>query len=254
MKRIPAWVLKGLLLAVAAGMIPACQHDEDDDDAPAPAPQNPPQNPPPPQAPVVLIEEGFDGAYPGTAWTAPSANGPGPSAAIDSGQGNPAPSLMMTTSAGPDPLTATGPLFLTTESTTTLSGGPVTVSVDMMVPASGEGSGSIAILDGTNSPIAAAEWHPTDTFGAVTFMLVDSANPAPATAGVPPPPPGAYHKLTFSVDAAGQASWSMDGGEPVLSQSGFPPGPYTVRLYLMVASSSGPFATFFFDNVKATAP
>jgi hypothetical protein len=231
-------------------------HDEedDDDDATPPASQNPPPNPNPLPVPVTLFEENFSGAYPGTAWTTPSPNGPGPTAAISAGDGNPAPALTMTTSAGPDPLTASGPLFILTDSTMTFTGAPLTVSVDMMVPAAGEGSGSIAILDGTNTPVAAAEWHPTTSFGAITFMIADSVNPTPATTGVPPPPPGAYHNLRFSVDAGGQASWSLDGGASVLTHSGFPPGPYKVRLYLMVASPTGPFATFHFDNVLVTTP
>jgi hypothetical protein len=233
-----------MLLLAAAVLVPACGED---------GKRKPRGGPDPAPNKVTLFEEGFSGAFPGNAWTDPTSSGPGPSASIAAGEGNPAPSLLMTTSAGPAPMGA--PLILYTDSTTSISGGPVTVSVDMQVPAAGDGSGAIAILDSTNTPIAAAEWHPTETFGGLTFMIADPVSPTPATVVVAPPPPGAApHRLAFSVDAAGAAQWTLNGGAPALTGSGFPAGPYKVRLYLFVSSSTGPYASFHFDNVLATTP
>lgn len=199
--------------------------------------------------PTTLFSEDFGGAFPGTAWTSPSGTGTGWSADISKDVGNASPSLAMTTTMGP--------AFVQTESNTVIMKAPFTVSVQVAVLAEGEGSGAMDILNSTQTPMAAVEWHPVSVGGAVTFMIADPTAPAtPHVMGLVPPAPGpTFHTFTFSVDASGNATWTMDGGSPVLAASGFPTsGPFVMRLYDNIQAVAGPFATFYFDNVKITIP
>jgi len=236
------WI-RVMLLALAAAFVPACGDDSDDDPAPPPAPNNPPA-----QQPTVLFQDDFGSGFPATSWTSPSSTGPGPTITLTNAEGNPVPALAMTTTMGVGP--GPGPVVGWTDCTTSVTGAPFTASAQMQVPDHGEGSGSIGIFDGLGNPLAAAEWHPTSSFGGVTFMI----SGAPSTVVVAPPSPGStFRPFSFSVDSTGLATWSLNGS-PVMSQSGFPAGPYRLRLYIIVTTASGPFATFNVDNVLITAP
>ncbi len=186
-----------------------------------------------------LFTEEFNAAFPGTAWSPPGSGGV---VQIDAASGNPAPSLLMTSS--------TRPAFVATSTTMTFNSTPMTASVQMSATESGDGSGGFGIFNSVGDPVAAAEWHAA-TPSALTFSILGTTNATPVAA---PLPNSGFHTFTFSVDASGSASWRIDG-TPVMSLSGFPNGPMRVELYDVVPAGAGTtFATFRFDNVTVSSP
>jgi len=186
-----------------------------------------------------LFSEEFSGAFPGTAWSPPGSGG---MVQVDATTGNPAPSLLMTTT--------TRPAFVATSTTMTFNSQPMTVSVRMSASGTGDGSGGVGIFNSTGNPVAAAEWHAA-TPSALTFSILGATNPTPVAA---PLLNSGFHTFTFSVDASGSAAWSIDG-TPVMTLSGFPAGQMRVELYDFVPAGAGTtFATFRFDNVTVTSP
>jgi hypothetical protein len=186
-----------------------------------------------------LFKEDFDGAFPGTAWSAPFTTGSGTSVEIDH-SGDPA--LRVTTSSDPS--------FVGTTTTGSFNSRPMTVSVKIAASGSGEGSGGIAIVDHLGASIAAAEWHAATPSG-LTFRIQSSTNPTPVAV---PLAGSGFHTFTFSVTASGEASWSLDGTE-VMTHGGFPSDMVRVQLYDNIGSTSATtFAAFTFDDLSITSP
>jgi hypothetical protein len=222
-----------LLLAFAALAIPACGNGGGGDGKSGGG------NSGGGSTPQSLFKEDFDGAFPGTAWSAPFATGTGTSIEIDSA-GDPA--LRMTTTDGPS--------FVGTTTTTSYSSRPVTISVRMSATGTGEGSGGIAILDHLGASVAAAEWHAA-TPSALTFRIQSTTNPSPVAV---PLAGSGFHTFEFSVTSAGEATWSLDG-TVVMTRAGFPSDMVKVQLYDNIASSTATtFAVFKFDDLSITTP
>ena len=186
-----------------------------------------------------LLKEDFDGAFPGTTWSAPFSTGSGTSMTIDSTTGDPA--LRMTTTAAPS--------FIGTTTTTTYTSRPITCSVRVSATGTGEGSGGIAILDHLGASIAAAEWHAA-TPSALTFRILSTTNPTPVAV---PLAGSGFHTFAFTVTGAGEASWMLDG-TVVMTRSGFPSDMVSVQLYDNAAAAGASFAVFRFDDVAISSP
>jgi hypothetical protein len=187
-----------------------------------------------------LFEETFDGAFPGTSWSAPFSVGSGTSIQIASTGGDPA--LEMTTTSDPS--------FVGTTTTDEFSSRPMTVSVRMAATGSGEGSGGIAILDHLGAAVAAAEWHAA-TPSALTFRIENETNPSPVAV---PLAGSGFHTFTFTVTASGEASWSLDG-TVVMTRGGFPNDLVRVQLYDNISTAlATDFAVFMFDDLQITSP
>ncbi|HVE38570.1 MAG TPA: hypothetical protein VNM14_01700 [Planctomycetota bacterium] len=189
---------------------------------------------------TTLFSEDFSKAFPGTTWSAPFRSGSGTSIQVDAANGNPEPSLAMTSSGSP--------AFVGTTTTMSFASRPATFSVQMMANGSGEGSGGIAIVDHTGVSVAAAEWHAA-TPSALTFRILGTVNPNPVAA---PLAGSGFHTFTFSVDATGNATWQVDS-TPVMSLGGFPSDMMRLQLYDNITTGSS-FATFRFDNISITSP
>jgi hypothetical protein len=183
---------------------------------------------------TTLFSEDFSKAFPGTTWSAPFSTGSGTSIQVDSG------TLAMTTSASPR--------FVGTTTTTSFASRPATFNVQIMATGTGEGSGGISIVDPTGLSVAAAEWHAASP-SALTFRILSTMNTDPVAA---PLVGSGFHTFTFSVDAAGNATWSVDS-TPVMSLGGFPADMMRLQLYDNITAGSS-FATFRFDNVLITSP
>lgn len=187
----------------------------------------------------VLFKEDFEGAFPGTSWSAPFSIGGGTDVDIDSAGGDSA--LRMTTTSDP--------AFVGTTTLASFASRPVTVSVRMAASGSGEGSGGIAILDATGVAVAAAEWHQA-TPSALTFRILDSVNPNPVAV----PVGSGFHNFTFKVDKSGEATWSFDG-TVIMTRAGFPDTMIRVQLYDNISTATATsFASFRFDDVTVTSP
>ncbi len=205
------------LLAAAALVVPACGKHR--------------------TGPNDLFSDGFGGAFPGTSWTTPVVGGTG-SAAVDGTVGNPAPSLALTGAANNGDVT--------TETTLAFTSPPLTVSVQMAVPAAGRGIGTVSIVDASPAVVASAAWD-ADA-GTLDFEIG-----ATAVSVAAPAADGAFHTLSFSVDASGNATWFLDGSVQ-LAGTGFPAGDVTVRLSGDWPGGGGAFATLLIDNVRVMAP
>jgi hypothetical protein len=218
--------------AILALLVPACGGKSDHDATQSSSPSAP--------SVTTLFSEDFSKAFPGTTWSAPLTAGSGTSIRVDTGAGNPEPSLAMTTTSNNS--------FVGTLTTMSFSSRPATFSVEMMASGSGEGSGGISIVDHTGVSVAAAEWHQA-TPSALTFRILTSVNPTPVAV---PLAGSGFHTFSFTVDSTGNATWRLDS-TTVMSAGGFPSDMMKLELYDRIPSGST-FATFHFDNVTVTSP
>jgi hypothetical protein len=232
MKRLGTLALHLCATAFLGLLLPACGGDNDHDEN---------VNPGGSSSPTPLFSEDFGKAFPGTAWSSPFMAGGGAAVQVDTAEGNPAPSLAMTSTSGGS--------FVGTTTTMSFASRPSTFSVQMSAAGTGEGSGGIAILDPAGVSVAAAEWHAA-TPSALTFRILGTTNASPVAV---PLSGSGFHTFTFTVDAAGNATWRVDAST-VMSLSGFPSDTMRVQLYDNIASGGASFATFRFDNVTVSSP
>lgn len=217
-----AWAGRLAATAIAALLIPACK------DA---------------GVPVTLFLETFNGAYPGTSWS-PSVTGSATAVKdVTNGVGSTPPfaSLVMTASAAPS--------SVATETTASFNPAAMTVSVAMAADTAtgNDGIGTITIRDFSSASVASVSWN--ETTNVVTLTIFGATNATIAT----PAANLKFHKFTFSVNASGKATWSMDNGSILMSAVNFPPGPWTVELGGSFPAGTS-WASFYFDNVTVTTP
>ena len=188
-----------------------------------------------------LLNEGFNGTFPGTSWIAPSVTGSA-TATVDGATGFPAPSLKMTATAAA--------AAVSTDTQMTFNNPSLTVSITMADLSGGTteiGSGVVSILDNANAVVASATWN--NATGLVTFHINGGAADNTATAASD----GNFHRLIFSVTAGGVATWTFDNGAALVTQAGFPPGLLRIRLGATFGAGTA-WPSFFFDNVVVTSP
>lgn len=189
----------------------------------------------------ALLTEGFNGSFPGTAWTAPAVTGT-PAVALDSGSGLPAPSLKMSTTTA----TATA----STDTTMAFNNPSLTISVHMADLSGGAtelGTGTVSILNATPTVVASATWD--NATGMITFHI----NGGAADSTVPADRAGTFHRLVFNVSSTRTATWSVDNGAALVTQASFPAGMLKVRLGATFGTGTA-WPAFFFDNVNVTSP
>lgn len=183
-----------------------------------------------------LFQDSFVGAFPGTNWTAPVITGSA-TAAIDLATG----SLKMTTTA------ATASVKTTT--TMAFNNPTVTFSVtmaDLSAAMTELGTGTITIFNATPVSIAFAAWD--NATGKITFHINGAMD---VLSGVIPAN-GNFHRIVFSVNAAGTATWTLDNGAALVSQA-IPAGMLKLELGATFGTGSA-WPSFFFDNVVVTSP
>ncbi len=190
--------------------------------------------------PAPLLAEGFNGAFPGVNWTTPVTTGSGTAPTII-GTGNPAPALSFSVSA---------PTGTSTTTTTAAFNNPnLTIAVQEAVTTATPGligSSIISIVDSTPAVVATATWD--NVTGTVAFTI--AGVPAPATSALTSD--GVLHTFRFNVDAAGNASWALDGAT-TQTVAPFPAGMLNVRLSTAFGTGAA-WPTFLFDNVMVTSP
>lgn len=187
-----------------------------------------------------LFQDSFGGVFPGTSWTAPAITGSA-TAAIDPAAGFPMPSLKMTTIA------ATASVKTTT--TMAFNNPMVTFSVtmaDLSAAMTELGTGTITIFNATPASIAFASWD--NATGKITFHINGATD---VLSGVIPAN-GNFHRIVFSVNAAGTATWTLDNGAALVSQA-IPAGMLKLELGATFGTGSA-WPSFFFDNVIVTSP
>lgn len=188
-----------------------------------------------------LLVEGFNGTFPGTAWTAPVVTGAA-TTAIDSAVGFPAPSLKMTTTVA----TAS----VRSESVAAFNNPNLTVSVHLETQTGGTteiGTGTVSILDATPAVVAFASWN--NAMDQITFHI----NGGAADQTVAVTPNSMFHRLVFNVNSSGTATWSFDNGAPLVTQAAFPAGMLKVELGATFGAGTA-WPSFFFDNINVTSP
>jgi hypothetical protein len=190
----------------------------------------------------TLFTDGFNGAFPGTAWTGPTLTGPA-TAAIDGATGLPAGSLEMT-SPGPTAGTAE------TDTVLAFSNPNVTISVHMAAFSGGAGeigTGVVSILDSTPAVVATATWN--NATNQVTLSIPGGSADSIQTVTRD----GTFYRLVFNVNSAGTASWTFNNGSILVNRALFPAGMLKVRLSSSFGTTA-PLPSFFFDNVNVTSP
>jgi hypothetical protein len=208
--RLPA------LLALAA-VLPACGGGRDE-----------------PAGRFILFSEDFAATTLSGAWIVSG----GGAVEIDTLEGTPAPSLSL--------FPPNGPAFATLTVTTSAvfsAASPLSFEVDVLLlefPApTGLGSAAVTIFDPAFPATGASALYNPETF-TIDFEINGVLGPAVVDAG-------GWHRVMFSIDAAGRASWWMDG---VLQQTvaGFPIADLVLRL------RNDSDSVFNFDSVLVTSP
>ena len=188
---------------------------------------------------ALLLSEAFN-AFPGTNWTGPTVTGSA-TAALDTGVGDPSPSLKMTTTAA----TATA-----STTTTAAFGNPsVTFSVDIADVSTATtqiGTGTISILNSTPASIATASWD--NTTGMITFHINGGVDVQSAVLAAD----GTFHQVVFSVNSGGIATWTLDNG-PLLVSQAVSGGLLNLQLSASFGTGTA-WPSFYFDNVTVTSP
>ncbi len=225
------------LLSLAAALVPACGHTHDEPGVPGGAGGGGGGGGG--GGAITLLSENFSGGFPGANWTAPVVTGDG-SVAADAGAGSPAPSLALTSADRP----GTG----TTESQSSFAMGPVTVSAVISASSNNQGDATIALVQTAGgATIASAAF---DAFTEEIAFLLDGNS---QTASVPAD--GAFHTVRLSVDGAGNAEWTLDGGAAVIQSAAFPPAAARLALSVNIPNAGGPtIPAFRIDNVVVTSP
>ena len=192
------------------------------------------------RVPPTLFTDGFNGAFPGANWTAPAITGSA-TAQIDATSGTPVPSLKMTTTA------ATASAKTTT--VMAFNNPTVTFSVHMADLSSAMtelGTGTITIFNATPASVAFASWD--NATGRITFHINGATDVQSAVLAADK----SFHRIVFSVNAAGTATWSLDNAAPVVTQT-IPAGMLKTELGATFGAGTA-WPSFFFDNVTVTSP
>ena len=194
--------------------------------------------------PTLLFGEGWnDLVLPGTAlsqWTAPVVSG-GALAVIDTlpADGNPSPSLSVTTSAYP------GSYSTTAIPSVALTAPTLTLSANLAASRFNTGIATFRI-DGAGGALARADWDAS--IGGITFTL-GGASLGPFG----PFATGVYHDVELVIDASGTARWLLDGSSTGLSAA-WPAGMVTVTLLATFGGGAGTPPELRFDNILVTTP
>jgi len=186
----------------------------------------------------LLLSEGFNGTFPGTAWTNPTGAA---TAALDTGTGSPAPSLKMSTAAATS--------AVSTDTTSSFNNPNLTVSVQAAVLSttpSLAGIATISILDASPAVIASAAWD--NATGNLTFTITGAAPVVVAA----PAADGSFHRFVFNVSSGGVGTWTLDNGAAIVSQA-VAPGALKVRLSSAFGAGTS-WPDIFFDNVVVSTP
>ena len=210
------------LLSAAAALVPACSDDHGSGGGGS----------------AALLSDDFNRSSTGSDWHVHAGNG---SAGIDDTQGNPQPAMRMSVSEGNSAVTA--------HSEMSFSGRPLTIIVDLQAATAGEASGGVEIVNASHVPLASAEGLAA-AGGDMTFKIGGATQDVSLAST-----PSGFQRVTFTVDAAGNAAWSL-GDTVVMTQPGFPAGPVSVQLFTRSGTGvpGSAFPTFLFDNVSVTSP
>ncbi len=182
-----------------------------------------------------LLQETFSGTFPGTTWSAVSTTGSAPTVGIVSG--------MLEFSTGG----AAGAATTTTQATFGIPS--VSFSVQMAATSSAGllGTGTIEIIDGTNTVIASMVWDPHAS--SVTYAILGTS----AAGAAVPASNGVLNHFVFSIDSAGKGTWSLNNVAAANNGTAITATPLRIRLGATFgAGSTGP--VFDFDNVTVTNP
>ncbi len=173
----------------------------------------------------------FSGAFPGDNWVIEDGN-----PVIDENQGNPAPSLAL----GP-----TDQNIKIRSAFEFSSADPLTLSFDLATPdLPTDPSGRFKFeLERDSMGGCEASFEVRLEDGQIRLEILGSQAEITFT------PDSEFHVISFSVDADGIATWSIDG-EAVLTRSDFPQGLFRIEAEAHGGGNTG----FLMDNVALTRP
>jgi hypothetical protein len=117
---------------------------------------------------------------------------------------------------------------------------------DLAAAMTDAGTGTITIFDSTPAVLASASWD--NTTGRITFHIVGGVDVLSSVL----PADGSFHRIVFSVSAAGVGAWSVDNG-PALVNQAVAAGMLTLELGATFGAGTA-WPSFFFDNIAVTSP
>lgn len=185
---------------------------------------------------TTLFSDDFERQDVGSGWTADSPSG---GVAIQDDGGKSGGGLVMSAGAADGASSA--------QTVMTFPARPVTFTADVSNSAAGQGTGGVEIVDGSGAVVASAGEF-GGAGGGYTFEIGGDVQAVPSAGA------GAFRNLAFTVDEQGNGTWSADGGQ-VITRSGVPAGPLSVRLFTRndgAPASGGSFPAFTFDNVNVS--
>ena len=231
LKRVLVLSRLGRTMALVAltAVIPACGGG--DGDAPAP---------------IVLLTDTFDGAFPGTNWTFSSNTAAGytASATVDISAigGSPAPGLRLDVTGPPTPPTPQNPGGAGTAGVSSPvifnSQGPLTVSFDLK-DESGSGLVRCGLYSFGTPDIAVLQI--SKTF--VDYQINNAGIRGPFSSG--------FHHFVLSIDSAGNTRWSVDG---VTQLVGSFPHLNNLSIAFSFQSTNWDTTSMYIDNINVTSP
>jgi hypothetical protein len=224
---------RSLALVFVAALVPACGNDHG--------------SPPPPPPTTALFFEGWDSGVapggPGSQWTGFFATGGALLAGGVEGGGDPFLFLVCTDRGE-------GISTISTTALTTVDALELTISADMAASNPDEGTGSFVLS--ASGAEARADF---DALSGQILVSITIGGSTTTAAFSPSSPFGPFHHVEFFVDAAGTASWSVDGILLPVTTGPWPASAVAITLaatYTRSGFSPGP--QFDFDNILATTP
>jgi hypothetical protein len=207
--------IRALLLSAAALAVPACGGNI--------------------SVPAPLLDEQFNGGFPGSNWTTPATSGPGTTVQIVGAR-------LAFTTANPSISATTTTLMSFTNPNLTMD---FQVAIKALAPAD-QGAATVDILNSTPAVVASMVWDsPTQM---VTFKILGTTVASIAA----PLNDGSLSGFRFAVDSMGQAAWFFSNVQQGTSAA-LPGGPLTLRIGAAFGTGTQ-WPEIDFDNITVARP
>lgn len=207
--------VRALLLCALALVVPSCGQDIN--------------------VPAPLLDEQFNGGFPGANWTAPATTGPGTTAQIVGAR-----LAFTTTSASVSSTTRTQASFTNPDLIMDFQ-----VAIHALAPGD-QGAATVDILNNSLAVVASMTWDSPST--TVTYQILGTT----VATGTAPPSDGTLNGFRFEVSSTGQAGWYFSNALQGTTVA-IPAGP----LYLQIGASFGTGTAWpevDFDTITVTRP
>jgi hypothetical protein len=185
--------------------------------------------------PAPLLDEQFNGGFPGANWTTPATSGPGTTVQIVGAR-----LAFTTTNPSISATTSTQMSFTNPDLTMQFQ-----VAINALAPGD-QAAATVEVLNATPAVVASLTWDsPTQT---LTYKILGTT----VATGAAPPNDGSLSGFRFTVDSMGQAAWFFSNVQQGAAAA-LPAGPLTLRIGAAFGTGSQ-WPEVDFDNITVTRP